>query len=51
MAKSKERIRPPTKRALSDAGKKLPKGSPADGRVLADESVARKQGVKPRNSK
>lgn len=44
--KSKERITPPSKKDLKDASKKLKKGSPAAGRVMAEASVAKKQGVK-----
>ena len=41
----KERISPPTKRSTTDGSKELKKGHPAGGRVLADKSVAVKQGV------
>ena len=48
----KEIIKPPTKRETSDASKELKKGHPAGGRVLADKSVAVKQGVaKPTKKK
>jgi hypothetical protein len=48
MAKSKETIRPPTKRELSDASPQMRKGHPSGGRTMADASVAKKQRVKPR---
>lgn len=47
MAKSKETIKPPTKRELSDASKQLRQGHPSAGRTMADAAVAKKQGVKP----
>jgi hypothetical protein len=46
--KKKERIVAPTKKALSDASKQLRKAHPSAGRAMADESVAKKQGIKPR---
>jgi len=47
MAKgSKERITPPSKKDLSAASKELRKGSGPGGRVMSDQSVAKKQGVK-----
>jgi hypothetical protein len=45
MAK-KERIKPPSKRDLSAASKSLRSGSGVGGRVMADQSVAKKQGAK-----
>jgi len=48
MVKNKERIKPPTKKELASASKLLRHGSSAGGRVLADESVAKRQGVRPR---
>ena len=44
MAKN-ETIKPPTPAATSNAGKLLPKGSAAAGRVEADKSVAVRQGA------
>ncbi|MBS0362982.1 MAG: hypothetical protein JSR98_16515 [Proteobacteria bacterium] len=44
MAK-KETIKPPTKRELTDASKELRKGHPSGGRVMADKSVAVRQGA------
>jgi hypothetical protein len=44
----KEVIRPPTKKATRDASKELRKGHPSGGRVMADKSVAKREGVKPR---
>jgi len=41
----KETIKPPTKRELTDASKELKKGHSAGGRVMADKSVAVKQGA------
>jgi hypothetical protein len=48
MAKSKETIKPPTRRELTDAAKQLKQGHPSGGRVMADASVAKRQGVKRR---
>ena len=45
MAK-KERIIPPSKKDLSAASKELRRGSGPGGRVMADQAVAKKQGVK-----
>lgn len=45
MATKKETIKPPTKKDTSAAGKALPKGSGPAGRVLADKSVAVRQGA------
>jgi hypothetical protein len=42
----KESVTPPSNRATSDGSKKLRQGSSAGGRVMADESVAKKQGVR-----
>ena len=50
MAPKKERIKPPTKRALKDASKLLVRKHPAGGRVLADASVAKREGIKKRSS-
>jgi hypothetical protein len=49
MAKSKggkERITPPKQVLLSREGKRLPKGDPAAGRILAEERQAVRQGVR-----
>lgn len=46
MAKSKERIIPPSKKDTSSGSKLLRAGNPAGGRVMADKSVAKKQGAK-----
>lgn len=47
MAKGgKERIIPPSKKDLSAASKELRRGSGPGGRVMSDQSVAKKQGVK-----
>lgn len=48
MVKKKETITPPTKKALTDASKQTKKGHSSGARTLADESVAARQGVKPR---
>ena len=48
---TKEKIKPPTKKELSDGSKLLRKGHSAGGRVMADESVAKREGVKPSPSK
>jgi hypothetical protein len=45
MAK-KEKIIPPSKKALKDASKLLRKKHPAGGRTLADKSVAKREGAK-----
>jgi len=42
----KERIIPPSKRDTRAGSKALRKGNPAGGRVMADASVAKKQGAK-----
>lgn len=42
----KERIIPPSKRETHAGSRSLRQGSPAGGRVLADQSVAKRQGVK-----
>lgn len=42
----KETIVPPSKKATSDAAKNIKSGSPSAGRVLADASVAKREGVK-----
>jgi hypothetical protein len=49
MAKQKETIKPPTKRELADASKELGTGHSSGGRTMADASVAKRQGVKPRS--
>jgi hypothetical protein len=46
MVMSKERIVPPSKRELSAASKLLKKGNPAGARVMADASVAKREGAK-----
>lgn len=51
MAKRKETISPPTKRSVADGARKLPQGSSAAGRVMADKSVAVKEGVAKRSPK
>ena len=48
MASKKERIKPPTRRELSDASRLLRQGHPAGGRVMADKSVAVRERVTPR---
>jgi len=45
-AKKTETIKPPTKSELKAASKDLRKGDPAGGRVLAEKSVAKRQGAK-----
>ena len=46
MAKGgKERIIPPSKKDVSSAARQMPKGSGIAGRVMADRSVANKQGA------
>jgi hypothetical protein len=42
----KERVTPPKPPLLSREGKRLPKHDPAAGRILAEEGVAVKQGVR-----
>ena len=44
MAK-KETIIPPNKKELKPASKLLHQGNPAGGRVMADKSIAARQGV------
>jgi hypothetical protein len=51
MAKSKETIRPPTKRELSDGSKQMRGGHSSGARTMADQSVAKRQGVAPRKGK
>jgi hypothetical protein len=41
----KETIKAPTKKELTDASKELKKGHSSGGRVLADKSVAVRQGA------
>jgi hypothetical protein len=49
MAKTKERIIPPTKKVVAKAAEKLPKSrSPEDARIMAEASVAKRQHVKAR---
>jgi hypothetical protein len=48
MVRNKERITPPTMKDTSDASKQLRKSHPSGGRTMADTSVAKRQGVKPR---
>jgi len=45
MTKKKETIKPPTKKELSDASEELKKGHSSGGRVLAEKSVAVRQGA------
>jgi hypothetical protein len=45
MTVKKELIKPPTKKELTDASKELKKGHSSGGRVMADKSVAVKQGI------
>lgn len=47
----KETIKPPTKKELTDASQELKAGHSSGGRVLADASVAKRQGVKPPKKK
>ena len=47
----KERITPPKTKLLSREGPKLRRGDPAAGRILAEESVAVRQGVRKRRPK
>ena len=42
----KERITPPKKKLLAREGLKLRQGDPAAARILAEESVAVRQGVR-----
>jgi hypothetical protein len=44
----KESIAPPKAPLLTEEAKKLPTGDHAAGRVLAEEAIAVKQGVKPK---
>jgi len=41
----KERVTPPKAKLLSREAKKLPKGDPAAGRILAEKSIAVRQHV------
>jgi len=50
MAK-KERIKPPSKRAVRDGSKELRKGHPSGGRTMADRSVAIREGVSKRRKR
>lgn len=45
MATKKETIKPPTKKETTDASKALRKGHSSGARVMADKSVAVRQGV------
>jgi hypothetical protein len=47
----KERITPPKTKLLSREAKKLRPGDPAAARILAEESVAVRQGVRKSKSK
>ena len=47
----KERITPPKPKLLSREAKKLRGGDPAAARILAEESVAVRQGVRKSKSK
>jgi len=51
--RSKEVIKPPTNKELADASKEMRKGHSAGGRVMADQSVAKRQGVakKPKSKR
>lgn len=51
MGKTKERIKPPTRRELSDAAKELRKGHSSGGRVLAEKRVAKRQRVRRRGGR
>ncbi len=51
MVKKKETIKPPSKKALSDASKQTKRGHPSGARTLADESVAVRQGVRSSRKK
>lgn len=52
MTKKKETIKPPTKKALTDASRELKKGHPSGGRTMADKSVAVREGVaKPKKKR
>lgn len=44
--KGKERITPPSKKDANAASKEMRRGSGPGGRVMADLSVAKKQGIK-----
>jgi hypothetical protein len=46
----KETITPPSERELTDASKLLIRKHQAGGRVMADASVAKREGVKKRSS-
>jgi len=45
MQMKKETIKPPTRKETTDASKALRNGSSAGGRVMADKSVAVRQGA------
>lgn len=46
----REKVRPPTKRALRDASRLALRRHPAGGRVLSEASVAKREGVKKRGT-
>lgn len=48
---TKEKIIPPSKEDLKEAGKELRKGSGPAGRVESDASVAKRQGAKRKGAK
>lgn len=48
---NKEKIVPPSKKALTKASEELRKGGSPGGRVISEESVAKRQGVKRKASK
>jgi hypothetical protein len=50
-AGGKEKVTPPRARLLSREGAKLRKGDSAAGRILAEESVAVRQGVRKGKSR
>ncbi len=47
----KEKIIPPSKEDLNEAGKELRKGSGPAGRVESEASVAKRQGAKRKGTK
>jgi hypothetical protein len=50
-AKKKETIKPPTKKELTKASKALREGNTLGGRVMAEESVAVREGVAKKKKK
>ncbi len=48
---AKETIKPPNRKELSSASKEMKGGSSAGGRVMAEKSVAVRQGVSKPSSK